>query len=94
MNRCALLSFNCGETVLEGPWNQAIRVQHKQKRRENLGFFFFNFLHYKITNLKMLESVRILKTQFVRGRNIITKLNCDKTQTEKKLIFSNVDQTN
>ena len=42
----------------------------------------------------MLESVRILKTQVVRGRNIITKLNCEKTQTEKNLIFSNVDQTN
>ena len=42
----------------------------------------------------MLESVRILKTQVVRGRNIITKLSCEKTQTEKKLIFSNVDKTN
>ena len=68
-------------------------MQHKPKRRENLGFKKKK-LHYKITNLKMLESVRILKTQFVRGRNIITKLNCDKTQTEKKLISSNVDQTN
>ena len=35
----------------------------------------------------MFKSVRILKTQIVRGRNIITQLNCDKTQTEKKLIF-------
>ena len=42
----------------------------------------------------MLESVRILKTQTVRGKNTITKLNCDKTQREKKLIFLNVDQTN
>ena len=41
-----------------------------------------------------LEIVRILKTQIVRGRNIITKLNCDKTQAEKKLIFLNVDQAN
>ena len=34
------------------------------------------------------------KTQIVRGRNIITKLNGNKTQTEKKLIFLNIDQTN
>ena len=40
------------------------------------------------------ESVRIQKNQIVRGRNTITKLYWDKTQTEKKLIFLNVDQTN
>ena len=48
----------------------------------------------KLQAQKMLESVRILKTQTVRGKNTITKLNCDKTQREKKLIFLNVDQTN
>ena len=42
----------------------------------------------------MLESVRIIKDQVFRGRNIITKLNCDKAQTEKKLIVLNVDHTN
>ena len=42
----------------------------------------------------MLDSVRILKTQIVRARNIITKLNCDKTQTEKKFILLVFDQTN
>ena len=58
MNRCALLSFNCGETVLEGLWNQDIRVQHKPKRRENLGFkfFFFTFQNYKPKNVRKCEN--------------------------------------
>ena len=58
MNRCALLSFNCGETVLEGSWNQDIRVQHKQKRRENLGFKKkkFTLQNYKPKNVRKCEN--------------------------------------
>ena len=33
MHRCALLSFNFGETVLECSWNQDLRVQHKHKKK-------------------------------------------------------------
>ena len=32
---CALLSFNCGEAVLERSWNQDLRVQHKKKKKRN-----------------------------------------------------------
>ena len=71
--------------------------KHKKKRKQIGKLFFLEFFLLKIPNYKpkyFLQSVRIIKTQIVRGRNIITKLNGNKTQTEKKLIFLNIDQTN
>ena len=93
---CALLSFNCGETVLERSLNQDLRVQHKRKKKRKhiVKCFFKEKNMTKLETQKNLESVRILKTQIVGGRNTITKFNCDKLQTKKNSYFFNVDQTN
>ena len=51
---CALLYFNCGETVLERSWNQDLIVQHKNKKKRNhIGFLFFLIIFFmKIQNYK------------------------------------------